>query len=236
MSKGPEINKANIRKVLVSLFKGPKSWTELKTDTQIDGRLVSRILKEYLSYWYLVHKDDNGKWAFNPETPIFETFGKHIALQHYREIMNDLFSYKRLKNMSITDFYELSNDIDEITIIDETNPSIWLLMLRNHLKTGYKITWKTLMSYEKLSKHYDYPRILVPSLEQAFNRKGTKRELLKTIDAEIEEPVIPEKDKEMLEQLKKSLIGDLAEIQRKVFTGNKLEGYCEYCPHIEREK
>jgi hypothetical protein len=51
----------------------------------------------------------------------------------------------------------------------------------------------------------------------------------------IEERIIPEIRKTELEQLKKTLIGDLAKLQLKVLTGTKLEGFCEYCPHVQYE-
>lgn len=233
MSRGPKINRVNIGKVLEKLYEGPKTWTELKNETQINGRLVSRILADYLSPWGLAYKTDDGKWAFIQEKQVYSSHEEYsIAVQHSRDVCGDLFSYVKLKNDGVSDFWALSGDVDEIAFIEKGEPSIYLHMIRSHLRTGYGSVWESLVSYERLSKRHGYLGILNLDLERNFTA-GRDRELLSSERAAeaMGERGLSETDRELLESLKKGLVGDLAKIQWDVLAGTPMKGYCEHCPH-----
>lgn len=231
-SKEPRLNRLHIKKVLEVLFKGPKRWTEIKEETGIDGRIVTRVLGDYLSFWHLVKKDAYGRWAF------IATIEKdNLAVKHSQNILGDLMSYSKLVENGVADFSELSNDVDTIAFVERDDPSIFLWMFRRHLEIGYEETWKLFQSYAELSKQYDYPPILLLSFAQGFKKGAKKRGLIPALDTEsIEEHVVPDVQLKMLKEDKSELIEFLRDLEIKVFSEHRLEGDCRYCPHIEKVK
>jgi len=231
-SKEPRLKRIHIKKVLEVLFKGPKTWTEIKEETELKARIVTRVLVDYLSFWQLVKKDVYSRWAF------IATIEKDtLAVKHAQDILGDLMSYSKLVKYGAVDSSELSNDVDTIAFVERDDPSIFLWMFRRHLEEGYKETWKLFQSYAELSKQYDYPPILLLSLAQGFKKGAKKRGLIPALDTEsIEERVVPDVHLKRLKEDKSELIEFLRDLEINVFLEHRLEGDCRYCSHIEKVK
>jgi len=231
-SKEPRLNRLHIKKVLEVLFKGPKRWTEIKEETGLKERIVTRVLVDYLSFWHLVKKDAYGRWAF-----IATIEKENLAVNHSQKILGDLMSYRKRVKHGKPDFYELSNDVDTIAFVERDDHSIFLWMFRRHLERGYKKAWKLFQSYAELSKQYDYPPIFLLQMDHYLRKGGKKRELIRERDTEsIEERVVSDVHLKMLKETKSELIEILRDIENNVFLERKLEGDCRYCSHIEKVK
>jgi len=65
--------KDRIRDVIAALRGKPMTWSELKRQTGTPTSSLNRILKEYLAYWGLVTKTDDGLWQWYEHVKTFES-------------------------------------------------------------------------------------------------------------------------------------------------------------------
>jgi len=89
-SVGRPLGKVAIRKVIESLREGPKSWGELKK-LGIKERALSRILTEYLGYWGLVEKTEEGDWIWYEYKRTYDSEREYeLAFEHSGKLIEGL--------------------------------------------------------------------------------------------------------------------------------------------------
>jgi hypothetical protein len=168
------LDKENIKKVIIELKKGPKTWTDLMK-LKIPRKSLERILKDYLQYWGLATKNSEGKWAWFEHTKVFKGKDEYeMFLEHSRNLIPGI------KDLT----YQVENKSDLSQHLIKENPQLDFAVLDKiklyfieHLRTGYYEISHKMETLKKLEK----------DLEEM--KKGYRRRLIEGLIEPIQIPI-----------------------------------------------
>lgn len=206
--------------VIKALKERPMTWKEL-TQLGIPEKTLQRILQEYLIFWGLVQKHEDGYYSWYERKREFSKSEYELALQHSKAI---IFGNKTMLGISKYTIDSLVNayvmDREEVT------------EFFSHLKTGYPQIYKKFERCLNILKERG-------RLIKQIDKTKSKHDDLKvnyTLSRCVEVDSAPKEKlgfiEKKYEDALKDLAGELAIVFMQVKNGIPLEGYCPFCPHI----
>lgn len=230
---GRNIDANKIGLVLKSLRECPKRYSELKT-LGIPEQSLSRILKDYLSSWDLIEKDQTGRWRMKNMSYLNDD--KSVALRHSRSLF-DLFKEDHpryaIRKIVFHENYEFG-----------PTESLQVSGLFEHLMNGYSLDLRNqILRLKDIAEKYglhnsdpmhsvsslmEYPGESIPmdhfahvlSIGQGGDGDMSSNHLHNTITKQ-----------EAIDYVK--IFSDLCDLHAtlsiKVKTGYPLEGHCQIC-------
>jgi DNA-binding transcriptional ArsR family regulator len=247
---GRELSKENFKKIIRALRVHACSWTELKNDMNLSDKTLTRAL-EYLEYWGLIKKDEEGHWNWFENIRTYETEQDYtLAINHSKNLIESL-----------------DRDVIMASIIPETydkwketpmHPKqLEMSSLKDaceeHLKTGYPSLYAEIVEFRNLMREKERVTVELQkeahfhveindllgrianylnyewSVEKKYRKKieilvgKLPKERLETIKE------INSKKSEQVVKLNKELKGLIL----KVENGEPLHGVCNLCPNIK---
>ncbi len=231
---GRGLNVENIKKVIDALRHSPQTYSQL-LQLGIPERSLSRILKDYLSYWKIVTQKD-GKWFWYDNVKKFSSSDEYnIALAHSKQLLPSISSLL-LEDLDPTMEFPIYNKKEKITIGKTLEFKEYV---EEHLITGYSDTYNTLIEYRNIKKEYEeelkhYSTTYSIEGLSYFNWESINNNVdqyesnhVKMTNQEQISKII-----NRIENLYKIIAGDLLLIVKKIEHGTPLKGKCEICPNV----
>jgi len=254
-----ELDKEKIKAVLEIIRKKPRTWSEIKEEyknknknLEIPDKSLARILNDYLGYWGLVRKGNDGRWWYVAHEVAVEDKNYYIVMWHSLLVLPGL--------------VEISREYGGFLAIDEREEEYKKLLLRieqfvpfcdqfhtpyfhtpyskktvtefakEHLKTGYPEAYEAvseaLRNFKKQGENTE-KRVTEEELKNFIERQPREIPIksLESINLDNVEKYLKE-DIERLNKIRQNANNKLFEIVSDVINGKPLKGECSGCPRV----